>query len=39
MPGLYRIDIPNAVFNSGVDEATMYIRGAENMNPLRIEYR
>ena len=39
MPGLYRIDIPNAVFNSGVDEATIYIRGAENMNPLRIEYR
>jgi hypothetical protein len=39
MPGLYRIDIPNAVFNSGVDEATIYIRGAANMNPLRIEYR
>jgi hypothetical protein len=27
------------VFNSGVDEATIYIRGAANMNPLRIEYR
>jgi len=39
MPGLYRIDIPNAMFNSGVDEATIYIRGAANMNPLRIEYR
>jgi len=39
MPGLFRIDIPNAVFNSGVDEATIYIRGAANMNPLRIEYR
>ena len=39
MPGLYRIDIPNAVFNSGVDEATIYLRGAGNMNPLRIEYR
>jgi hypothetical protein len=39
MPGLYRIDIPNAVFNSGVDEVTIYIRGAANMNPIRIEYR
>jgi len=39
MPGLYRIDIPNAVFNSGVSKATVYLRGASNMNPLRIEYK
>jgi hypothetical protein len=39
MPGLYRIDIPNAVFNPGVSKATVYVRGAANMNPLRIEYR
>lgn len=39
MPGLYRIDIPNAVFNSGVSNATVYLRGASNMNPLRIEYK
>jgi hypothetical protein len=39
MPGLYRIDIPNAVFNSGVSKATVYLRGASNMNSLRIEYK
>jgi hypothetical protein len=39
MPGLYRIDIPNAVFNSGVSKATVYLRGAGNMNSLRIEYK
>ena len=39
MPGLYRIDIPNTVFNSGVSNATVYLRGASNMNPLRIEYK
>jgi hypothetical protein len=39
MPGLYRIDIPNAVFTSGASKATVYLRGASNMNPLRIEYK
>lgn len=39
MPGLYRIDIPNAIFASGVTRATVYLRGAGNMNPLRIEYK
>ena len=39
MPGLYRIDIPNAVFASGVSKATVYLRGAGNMNPIRIEYK
>jgi hypothetical protein len=39
MPGLYRIDIPNAVFASGVTKATIYLRGAGNMNPIRIEYK
>ena len=39
MPGLYRIDIPNAVFASGVTKATVYLRGAGNMNPIRIEYK
>jgi hypothetical protein len=39
MPGLYRIDIPNAVFASGASKATVYLRGASNMNLLRIEYK
>jgi hypothetical protein len=39
MPGLYRIDIPNAVFATGVTKATVYLRGAGNMNPIRIEYK
>ena len=39
MPGLYRIDIPNAVFASGATKATVYLRGAGNMNPIRIEYK
>jgi hypothetical protein len=39
MPGLYRIDIPNAAFNSGVSKVTVYLKGAGNMNPIRIEYK
>jgi hypothetical protein len=39
MPGLYRIDIPNAALASGVASATVYLRGAGNMNPIRIEYK
>jgi hypothetical protein len=39
MPGLYRVDIPNAVFATGVTKATVYLRGASNMNPIRIEYK
>jgi hypothetical protein len=39
MPGLYRIDIPNATFNSGVSKVNVYLRGAGNMNPIRIEYK
>ena len=39
MPGLYRIDIPNAVFATGVTKATIYLRGAGNMNPIRLEYK
>ncbi len=39
MPGLYRIDIPNAAFAAGVSKVTVYLRGAANMNPIRIEYK
>ena len=39
MPGLYRIDIPNAAFASGASKVIVYLRGASNMNSLRIEYK
>lgn len=39
MPGLYRVDIPNTAFASGASKVTIYLRGASNMNPLRIEYK
>jgi hypothetical protein len=37
MPGLYRLDIPDAVLASGVDEAVVMLRGAANMVPVVIE--
>lgn len=37
MPGLYRLDIPNAVLASGVDTAYVMLRGAANMEPVTIE--
>ncbi len=39
MPGLYRIDIPNAAFATGATKVTIYLQGASNMNSLRIEYK
>jgi hypothetical protein len=38
MPGLYRFDIPNAVFASGVDKAVVMVSGAANMIPVLMEY-
>ena len=38
MPGLYRFDIPNAVFASGVDKAVIMVSGAANMIPVLMEY-
>jgi len=38
MPGIYRFDIPNAVFASGVDKAIVSITGAQNMIPVLMEY-
>ena len=38
MPGIYRFDIPNAVFASGVDKAVVSITGAQNMIPVLMEY-
>lgn len=39
MPGIYRIDVPNAVFAAGVSEAMIFLKGANNMNPIKIQYR
>jgi hypothetical protein len=39
MPGIYRIDVPNAVFTAGVTEAMIFLKGANNMNPIKIQYR
>lgn len=37
MPGLYRVDLPNAVLASGVNEAVVMLRGAANMEPVTLE--
>lgn len=39
MPGLYRIDIPNAVFSAGYDHVNVMIRGVANTYPVLIEYQ
>lgn len=38
MPGLYRFDIPNAVFATGVDKAIVMVSGASGMAPVVLEY-
>ena len=37
MPGLYRLDIPDAVLASGVNTAYVMLKGATNMEPCLIE--
>lgn len=37
MPGVYRIDYPNAVLAAGSDNAVVYLQGAANMVPLIIQ--
>lgn len=37
MPGLYRLDIPDAVLASGVNQAYIMLKGAANMEPCVIE--
>lgn len=40
MPGLYRFDIPNAVFaTAGTDKAVVMLKGASNMAPVLLEYQ
>lgn len=38
MPGLYRIDIPNAVFATA-DKSVVLLKGATNMAPVLLEYQ
>lgn len=39
MPGIYRVDIPDAVFATGVDKAALLLKGATNMAPVALEYQ
>jgi hypothetical protein len=37
-PGLYRIDVPDAVFAAGVDHAVVTLLGPTNVAPIVLEY-
>lgn len=39
MPGVYRFDVPDAVFASGVNSAAVMLRGATNMEPCVMEFQ
>lgn len=39
MPGIYRVDLPDAVFASGSDKAIVMIKGAANTIPVTLEYQ
>ena len=39
MPGVYRFDVPNAVFATGVDKAVVMLKGASNMATVALEYQ
>jgi len=38
MPGIYRFDVPDAVFAAGVDKAIVMLSGATGMAPVALEY-
>ena len=38
MPGVYRLDVPDAAFASGVDSVVIMLKGASNMEPVLREY-
>ena len=38
MPGIYRIDLPDAVFAAGVDKAVVLLSGPTGVAPLPMEY-
>ena len=37
MPGVYRLDVPNAALAAGVDAVVVMLKGATNMAPLLLE--
>lgn len=37
MPGIYRLDLPDAVLATGVDRATVLCKGATNMVPVQVD--
>ena len=39
LPGVYRFDIPNAVFATGVDHAVVMLKGASGMAPVLMEFQ
>ena len=39
MPGIYRVDLPNAIFASGSDKAIVMLKGAANTIPVTLEYQ
>jgi hypothetical protein len=39
MPGVYRFDIPDAAFATGVDKVVVMLKGAANMVPVVLEYQ
>lgn len=39
MPGIYRVDIPDAIFSTGSDKAIVMIRGVSNTVPVTLEYQ
>jgi len=39
MPGIYRIDLPDAIFSSGSDKAIVFIKGVSNTIPVTLEYQ
>jgi len=38
MPGVYRLDVPNAVFATGVNSAVVMLKGATNMESCVMEF-
>lgn len=39
LPGVYRFDVPNAVFATGVDHVTVIVKGASGMLAVALEYQ
>lgn len=39
MPGIYRVDLPDAIFASGSDKAVVFIKGVSNTIPVTLEYQ